>query len=437
MCGRPWDNLSESPAKSLSCLKCNEPLAAPWTQGSFGCDPDVAYAHCKGYADKSMRVSCPSCKHNITHDGLSVQAFRKDVQTLLRDGLSMPGTLLSTNGTPADDNTFDAVSFPNRLIKEGIRSEILQVTDRTMNEDSTIGLIRNYLENCVKDRSLIRRVNGKIITSRNSTTAEKVSLRNMLSRYWDNPSIFSINLIGAVIRQGTFIEKAEKIGWIRSPTLEATIGHFVTKYGSFFQIISKNKGHAVVPTLDVDLIWHTHQLSPARYFRFTTSLTEGIFVDHDDKVDELKLNDAFVWTSLQYQKITGGELYSECTCWYCDAVRETHNRGFSRFISPSVSSAKSNATTLHKRNQSIDSKEVIKMHEDFIFQTLKVEGQNWTILKALAQLVISLKPNEALRVQVSMNKILEQIDQDSASESDQDALRIYEKRLVTLASKTL
>ncbi|PWN37847.1 STAG-domain-containing protein, partial [Meira miltonrushii] len=84
--------------------------------------------------------------------------------------------------------------------------------------------------------------------------------------------------------------------------------------------------------------------------------------------------------------------------------------------------------------QSIDSKEVIKMHDDLVYQTLKIEGR-WTTLKALAQLVISLKPNEALKIQVSLNKILEQIDQNSASESDQDALRTYEKRLVTLASK--
>lgn len=92
--------------------------------------------------------------------GLAVQAFRKDVQTLLIDGLPMPGTLLSMNGTPADDHTIDSVSFPNRLIKEAIRSEILQHTDRTLNEDSTIGFIRDYLESCLKDRSLIRRVNG-------------------------------------------------------------------------------------------------------------------------------------------------------------------------------------------------------------------------------------------------------------------------------------
>lgn len=184
----------------------------------------------------------------------------------------------------------------------------------------------------------------------------------MLSRYWDNPSVFSINLIGAVIRQGTFIEKAERNGWIRSPTPEATIGHFVTKYGNFLQIISKNKGHAVVPPLDVDLVWHTHQLSPARYYRFSTSLTDGIFVDHDDKVDEVKLNDAFMWTSLQYQKITGGELYSECTCWYCDAVRETHNRGLSRFISAFLSSAKANAISLHKRKESTSLKETTAPH---------------------------------------------------------------------------
>ncbi|KAJ6012356.1 hypothetical protein N7522_002711 [Penicillium canescens] len=30
--------------------------------------------------------------------------------------------------------------------------------------------------------------------------------------------------------------------------------------------MAKNKGRAVVPTLDVDLIWHTHQLSLARYY---------------------------------------------------------------------------------------------------------------------------------------------------------------------------
>lgn len=350
--GRLWDNMLEGPAKSLLCFSCKQELLPPWTEGSIGCDPDVSFAHCTGYADKSLRISCPACKHSITHDGLCVQMLRSDVQKLLRDGLPMPGTFLSSNGTPVDDHPADSVSFPNRLIKEGIRSELLQLTDPVLNEGYTLETIRDRLEEFLKDRSLMRRVNGTVLGSRNSSMPEKISVRNMLSRYWDNSSPFSINLIGAVIRQGTFLEKMDDIGWIRLPTLKPTISHFIDKYDIFFKIISKNKGHAVVPTLDVDLVWHTHQLSPALYYSFSTSQTEGIFVNHDDKVDEFKLNDAFAWTSLQYQKLTGGKVYSECTCWYCDAVRGIHNQGLARLISPSAHQAKANAALLHESAKS-------------------------------------------------------------------------------------
>lgn len=347
--GRPWDNISERSTKAIPCLGCKRDVFVPWTEASLGCDPDVSFAHCTGYADKSFRASCQWCKSSFDHDALCVQMFRSDVQALLRDELQMPGTLLSANGTPVEDKNGDDISFPNRLIKDGIRSELLQLTDHALNERATIETLRGNFENFIKDRSLIRQVNGKVLTSRNSNIAEKVSIRNMLSRYWENSSIFSINLIGAVIRQGTFMEKLEKIDWVNSPTLESTITHFIEKYGYFFQIISKNKGHAVVPTLDIDLIWHTHQLSPFRYYIFSTTQTGGIFVNHDDKVDELKLSDAFAWTSLQYQKLTGGKLYSECTCWYCDAIREAHSRGISRLMSSSSSNTRANASILHQR----------------------------------------------------------------------------------------
>ncbi|CAI7578465.1 unnamed protein product [Penicillium glandicola] len=259
----------------------------------------------------------------------------------------MPGTLLSQNGTPADDEHVDNVSFPNRLIKEGIRSEILQLTNLTENESTTIETIRDHLERFLKSRSLMRRVNKTVMASGNSSMPDRISLRNMLSRYWDNSSPFAIDLIGAVIRQGTFVDKMDNIGWIRSRNLRSTMSHFISKYGVFFQIMAKNKGHAVVPTLDVDLIWHTHQLSPARYYTFSTTQTEGIFINHDDKIDEIKLNDAFAWTSRQYQKLTGGKIYSECICWYCEAVRKSHDEGLGRFISPSARHAKTNAALLH------------------------------------------------------------------------------------------
>jgi hypothetical protein len=347
--GHAWDNITDSPTKTLSCSSCKQEVLAIWTEGSVGCDPDVAFAHCTGYADKSLRTSCPACKFSITHDRLRVQKFRGDVQKLLKDDWPMPGTLLSPNGTPSYDENGDNVSFPNRLIKEGIRSEILQLTDISQNESASIETIRDSLEGFLKSRSLMRRVNKTILAPGNSSMPERISLRNMLSRYWDNSSPFAIDLIGAVIRQGTFMEKMDHIGWIRSPTLNSTMGHFISKYGVFFQIIAKNRDRAVVPTLDVDLIWHTHQLSPARYYAFSTTQTEGIFINHDDKVDEIKLNDAFAWTSKQYQKLTGGKVYSECACWYCEAVRESHNQGLGRLISSSTVNAKANAARLHDR----------------------------------------------------------------------------------------
>ncbi|KAJ5154608.1 Protein of unknown function DUF1399 [Penicillium coprophilum] len=345
--GHSWENIHGSPTKSLICFRCKQEVLVSWTEGSIGCDPDVAFAHCVGYADKSLRVVCPACKFSTTHDLLRVQKFRSDVQKLLKDDLPMPGTLLSQNGTPADDENGDNVCFPNRLIKEGIRSELLQLTDPTENESTTIETIRDHLEAFLKSRSLLRRVNKATLTAGNSSMPERISLRNMLSRYWDNSSPFAIDLIGAVIRQGTFVDKMDNIGWIHSPSLRSTMSHFINKYGVFFQIMIKNKGHAVVPTLDIDLIWHTHQLSPARYYAFSTAQTDGVFVNHDDKIDEIRLNDAFAWTSKQYQKLTGGKIYSECICWYCEALRESNNQGLGRLISPSAMHAKNNAVLLH------------------------------------------------------------------------------------------
>ncbi|KAG9953671.1 hypothetical protein KCU85_g1115, partial [Aureobasidium melanogenum] len=55
------------------------------------------------------------------------------------------------------------------------------------------------------------------------------------------------------------------------------------------------------------------------------------FIDHDDKVAEAKLTDAFAETSKVYQKLYG-EPYSECTCWYCEAVRESHTSTASRLF---------------------------------------------------------------------------------------------------------
>jgi hypothetical protein len=96
------------------------------------------------------------------------------------------------------------------------------------------------------------------------------------------------------------------------------MSRLLTKYGRFIEIMVANLSKIVVPTLDVDLAWHTHQLSPKQYYDFTVKETMK-FINHDDKIEEDLLSDGFEWTSKTYEKMFG-EIYSECTCWYCEGL---------------------------------------------------------------------------------------------------------------------
>ncbi|EXF74672.1 hypothetical protein CFIO01_08742 [Colletotrichum fioriniae PJ7] len=162
----------------------------------------------------------------------------------------------------------------------------------------------------------------------NVTTAFRPGLdakrqtRKMMSRYWENSSPFSIDLVGCAMRQATFTEKMCKLNWLHFPAARDIVTKLLEKYARFVEIIaiaSSTEDKVAVPTLDVDLAWHTHQLSPQSYLDFTLAKT-GAFVDHNDKIDEDRLSTAFEWTSKTYQE-KYGDMYSECKCWYCETVR--------------------------------------------------------------------------------------------------------------------
>lgn len=104
----------------------------------------------------------------------------------------------------------------------------------------------------------------------------------------------------------------------------------IVKYQRFIQIMATENDRVAVPTLDVDLAWHTQQLSPQVYTSFTFAKTQKL-VDHDDKINEDKLATAFEWTSKVYQE-NFGEVYSECTCWYCESIRASHVSSVGRVL---------------------------------------------------------------------------------------------------------
>ncbi|KAI4728109.1 hypothetical protein E4T49_04006 [Aureobasidium sp. EXF-10728] len=357
--GLDWDNLDGPDHANIECHFCLAQNTAPWTTyeeavAAFGTRPQesssdgaavLGYVQallstCYGFADKDFTLACQQCNSQITHDSLCVGKFRKDLTKLIEQGVMLPGGILGRDGLPGrvgkvlDPYGWSYFAFPSKLLKIGRAKRILELGASDMQMASVREVIQDYLSvNEIVKQAKHHKTGSKIFPD------EALALRRMMSRYWENSSVFAIDLVGAVIRQGDFVEKMHNIDWLHSPALSNTIPRLIRKYSRFIAIISRYSKMAV-PTLDVDLAWHTHQLTPSKYLQYTVAQSRT-FIDHDDKVAEAKLTDAFADTSKIYQKLYG-EPYSECTCWYCEAVRESHTSTASRIFRSNVATAAEN-----------------------------------------------------------------------------------------------
>lgn len=364
-----WNNLDDSPDKTVECPSCANSVSVPWTAGHIE-TPENGFEKCHGFSDKAFSFPCPSCDITIDHEKLKIKKFRNDLHALLQERRPMPGTYYNLRGVPetALDFTYHQPSFPNRFLWAANKS-VVGITK--LNQCTTVADLRRELETRMNDKDILREASGGEIRLgwgetpqlngmriRSSLLGEeKVSFRRMMSRYWDNATPFALDLVGAVTRQGVFVRKMDDIDWLHSPTVMSTMERLIKKYRIFLDIMMEHPRNLAVPTLDVDLAWHTHQLTPSRYYHFCLFKTgqktgRSYFIDHDDKVDENTLSDGFEWTSKMYRKLTKGGIYSECTCWYCQAVIESDVGGRSILTTPSRSRARNAADNLHTSTSS-------------------------------------------------------------------------------------
>jgi Glycine-rich domain-containing protein-like len=275
-----------------------------------------------GYGDRDLSHICHKCGGEINQDLLRIAKFKKDSENLIMRDWPLGGTILSTKTGGPDGPVMSEVSsyfntFPNRLISIALRSKVLELTNLNYYRSPTMLDVRDLIENSIKDKNIVKKVNSKTAFESGALRREeRLAVRKMMSRYWENPSVFALELGGAVIRQSVFVDKMYTLDWLHSPAAKETMKRLLVKYQRFVQIMATYPLHVAVPTLDVDLGWHTHQLSPKSYYDYTFDKCKK-FIDHDDKMDEDQLNTGFEWTSKTYQKLFQG-VYSECTCWYCE-----------------------------------------------------------------------------------------------------------------------
>ncbi|KAJ5606308.1 hypothetical protein N7510_009089, partial [Penicillium lagena] len=322
-----WDNLDDPLNSRIACPGCDKPVTVDWTGRNWikGCsDIDTAFANCTGLADKSFRVVCSTahCQLSIDHDRLKLAKLHKDIRALVHEDVSLRGSYYNLEGILAvssPKHRRNSPLFPSELFKI-LSLELLAFTNPKQDTCRKITNLHSYLETKLRDQPTLDRAYREVSVCVVGSP-EKKYLNRMLSRYWDTATPFSLDLVGAVVRQGTFMQHVNRLGWVQSPDIFATADRLVDKYSIFFSIMKKNPKQMAVPTLDVDIAWHTHLLSPAKYYTYSsTAATKPHLFSHDDPVDPWQMHLAFIDTSKEYRKATSGAIYSECACWYCATI---------------------------------------------------------------------------------------------------------------------
>ncbi|KAH8423599.1 uncharacterized protein LDX57_001359 [Aspergillus melleus] len=126
------------------------------------------------------------------------------------------------------------------------------------------------------------------------------------------------SLIDQIQRQVLFVEKMDAHLWIRSPAVRGTLRRAIERYEKFLQLLRLYPTQSLVPTLDVDLVWHTHQCSAGRY-RDAMLERVGRLVNHDDRVTQTVVKEGLQYTGEVFS-MRFGQRYQVCLCWDCEAI---------------------------------------------------------------------------------------------------------------------
>lgn len=121
-----------------------------------------------------------------------------------------------------------------------------------------------------------------------------------------------------VHRQATFVDKMHLQLWIRSPAVGGTLRRAVDRYDKFLRLFALYPGKMLVPTLDIDLVWHTHQCSAHAYAESVKRRT-GVFINHNDKLGSRVLQNGMDQTKELFF-VRFGQEYERCLCWDCEAI---------------------------------------------------------------------------------------------------------------------
>ncbi|KAI0049887.1 hypothetical protein FA95DRAFT_1488384 [Auriscalpium vulgare] len=274
--GTPFDPLEATQAlthQNLICSVCQKAVQALYLENNG-----------TGYAQRNFSATCPACDFVITKEKLAVFQFTSDLSLdMSSKTVRSSGTLRTGNNVPLEQ------LHTSRAIKEQILSAApFRPTGSTMSEPGTPKSALEMAEAVGWSWSRVEKAVSPKVKARTGA--------RIMGCYHDQRP-FSVELVGAVLRQGSFITKMRDLHWTEvdyfdNPEDELVLHHANVRYHAFLDLMSSLPSSFLVPTLDIDLVWHTHQLTGPCYQRDCKAYV-GRYVNHDDKVEETHLANAF------------------------------------------------------------------------------------------------------------------------------------------------
>ncbi|KAG6915916.1 hypothetical protein DXG01_009286 [Tephrocybe rancida] len=297
--GRPFDPIRDAElynTRQVFCPKCRRALPAAYMN-----------AEGTGFFQEKFELQCPEpgCKDvpKITRQVLGARKLAEDLaRTAVEDDVSPP-CLAGTIRTP--QNSADVAR--GKLV----RDTVLKAAVLAMPSGGTEEWIVAILQRSKYDLNVIRAsMAGKMRSGGGNL------ITRIMSAY-QSGYIFSVELAGAVIRQGSFVKKMHDLQWTQPQFFddkedEVALQHSIARYHAFLDLMSASPVSFYVPTLDIDLAWHTHQLLWLTYHTDCVNYI-GRYIDHDDKVEEQTLSSAFDLTCRAW-KDRFNMPYTHCGC---------------------------------------------------------------------------------------------------------------------------
>jgi hypothetical protein len=153
-----------------------------------------------------------------------------------------------------------------------------------------------YEKDCkqLRDGKLVDKMVYNMIKNRKKKRGSKITFTSVKSR---SSFVPSIDLVQAVIRQRDFLDKFKNhrfYSWIFKQSDRSDYENLLQNYVSFMKLARKNE--MIVPTFDIDLIWHSHMRRPSHYHKFSTAIC-GFVVDHDDSIEQNILSNNYQKTA--------------------------------------------------------------------------------------------------------------------------------------------